>query len=105
MNLVTLYLATNPIPGSLPTPSPELPPAHHHIHRSPLREDLFGHSQISAWEFRSDPHAVHVSAGSKRSHDHDYNVDDFFSDMKKRRVNPSYDPGIYFSSVHVVMLD
>jgi hypothetical protein len=31
-----------------------------------------------------------VSVGSKRSHE--YSVDDFFSDMKKRRVSPSYDP-------------
>ncbi|KAE9400553.1 hypothetical protein BT96DRAFT_992868 [Gymnopus androsaceus JB14] len=79
--------------SSLPTPSPELAPAHHHLraHRSPLREDLFGHSQVPVWEFRSDPNAV---AGSKRSHDHDYSVDDFFTDMKKRRVNPSYDPSM-----------
>lgn len=35
-----------------------------------------------------------VPTGSKRSHD--YNVDDFFTDMKKRRVNPSYDPRRYY---------
>jgi len=38
-----------------------------------------------------------VSAGTKRSHD--YGVDEFFSDMKKRRVNPSYDPREYNTSI------
>ncbi|KAJ4485903.1 transcription factor PacC, partial [Lentinula aciculospora] len=81
--------------SSLPTPSPELPPAHRHSHHSPLHDDLFIHNQAPAWEaLRSDSNAVHVAAGSKRSHDHDYSVDDFFNDMKKRRVNPSYDPGM-----------
>ncbi|KAJ3799360.1 hypothetical protein GGU11DRAFT_777308 [Lentinula aff. detonsa] len=82
--------------SSLPTPSPDLPPAHHnHTHHSPLHDDLFIHNQVAGWEaLRSDSNPVHVSAGSKRSHDHDYSVDDFFNDMKKRRVNPSYDPGM-----------
>lgn len=80
--------------GSLPTPSPELTPPHHHTHHSPLHDDLFIHNQLPPWDgLRSDSNAVHVSAGSKRSHDNDYSVDDFFNDMKKRRVNPSYDPG------------
>ncbi|KAK7463888.1 hypothetical protein VKT23_005823 [Stygiomarasmius scandens] len=76
--------------GLLPTPSPELAPAHHHhshshSHRS---DDMYLQNSIPSWEvLRSEP----VSAGSKRSHD-DYSVDDFFTDMKKRRVNPSYDP-------------
>ncbi|KAJ3825621.1 hypothetical protein F5878DRAFT_656318 [Lentinula raphanica] len=80
--------------SSLPTPSPDLPPAHHHhIHHSPLHDDVYAHNHLPGWEaLRSDPN--HVSAGSKRSHDHDYSVDDFFNDMKKRRVNPSYDPGM-----------
>ncbi|KAF9076053.1 hypothetical protein BDP27DRAFT_1414602 [Rhodocollybia butyracea] len=76
--------------SSLLTPSPELAPAHHHAHHSPLHEDLFTHDQIP-WGLRSDPNTVHVSAGSKRSHD-DYSMGDFFTDMKKRKVNPSYDP-------------
>ncbi|KAF5388607.1 hypothetical protein D9757_004601 [Collybiopsis confluens] len=77
--------------SSLPTPSPELAPARHHSHHSPLHDSVFLHNHAtSAWEgLRSDP--THISTGSKRSHDHDYNVDDFFTDMKKRRVNPSYD--------------
>ncbi|KAJ3882740.1 hypothetical protein F5051DRAFT_393533 [Lentinula edodes] len=81
--------------SSLPTPSPELTPSHHHTHHSPLHDDLFIHNQLPPWDgLRSDSNAVHVSAGSKRSHDNDYSVDDFFNDMKKRRVNPSYDPGM-----------
>ncbi|KAJ3863187.1 hypothetical protein EV359DRAFT_43616 [Lentinula novae-zelandiae] len=81
--------------SSLPTPSPELTPPHHHTHHSPLHDDLFIHNQLPPWDgLRSDSNAVHVSAGSKRSHDNDYSVDDFFNDMKKRRVNPSYDPGM-----------
>jgi hypothetical protein len=45
-------------------------------------------SQLPSWEvLRGDQQ---LSTGSKRPHD--YNVDDFFTDMKKRRVNPSYDP-------------
>jgi len=49
---------------------------------------MYLQNSIPSWEvLRSEP----VSAGSKRSHD-DYSVDDFFTDMKKRRVNPSYDP-------------
>ncbi|KAJ3483376.1 hypothetical protein NLJ89_g12068 [Agrocybe chaxingu] len=52
---------------------------------------MFMSSQpLPAWEvMRNDPPSV--STGSKRAHD-SYNVDDFFTDMKKRRVNPSYDP-------------
>ncbi|CAA7265964.1 unnamed protein product [Cyclocybe aegerita] len=75
----------------LPTPSPELghPSAHPHSHHP--SHDMFMSSQpLPAWEvMRNDPPSV--STGSKRAHD-SYNVDDFFTDMKKRRVNPSYDP-------------
>ncbi|KDR85408.1 hypothetical protein GALMADRAFT_132105 [Galerina marginata CBS 339.88] len=77
----------------LPTPSPELghPSAHPHSHHHHQpSHDMFMQSNppLSSWDvLRSDS----VSTGSKRSHS-DYNVDDFFSDMKKRRVNPSYDP-------------
>ncbi|KAF9502430.1 hypothetical protein BDN71DRAFT_1459780 [Pleurotus eryngii] len=68
--------------GILPSPSPEL--AHHH---SPTH-DAFLHHQVPAWEVLR-PDAGSVPTGSKRSHD--YAVDDFFTDMKKRRVMPSYD--------------
>ncbi|KAI3622489.1 transcription factor [Moniliophthora roreri] len=44
-------------------------------------------SHLPTWEVLDQP----VSAGLKRSYDHDYSVDDFFTDMKKRRLNPSYD--------------
>ncbi|KAF8973619.1 hypothetical protein BDZ97DRAFT_1775950 [Flammula alnicola] len=77
----------------LPTPSPELghPSAHpqsHHHH--PSSHDIFMQSQsLPSWDvLRNDPGPV--PTGSKRGHD--YNVDDFFTDMKKRRVTPSYDP-------------
>ncbi|KAJ8496130.1 hypothetical protein ONZ45_g12573 [Pleurotus djamor] len=67
--------------GFLPSPSPDL--AHHH---SPTH-DSFLHQQVPAWEvLRQDG----LPTGSKRSHD--YAVDDFFTDMKKRRVMPAYDP-------------
>ncbi|KAK0500613.1 hypothetical protein EDD18DRAFT_1145129 [Armillaria luteobubalina] len=74
--------------GLLPTPSPELPhQVAHHV--SPSDDLHMLHNQLPSWEvLRTDDPPV--SAGSKRSHD--YNVDDFFTDMKKRRVNPSYDP-------------
>ncbi|KIK70767.1 hypothetical protein GYMLUDRAFT_32817 [Collybiopsis luxurians FD-317 M1] len=79
--------------SSLPTPSPELAPARQHSHHSPLHDNVFLHNHASSWDaLRSDTN--HVSVGSKRSHEHDYSVDDFFTDMKKRRVNPSYDPSM-----------
>jgi len=41
------------------------------------------------WEvLRNEP--APMPTGSKRPHD--YGVDDFLTDMKKRRVNPAYDP-------------
>ncbi|KAG5644597.1 hypothetical protein DXG03_008075 [Asterophora parasitica] len=71
--------------GVLATPSPEL--GHSSAHPS---HEIFLQNQQLAWEsLRPDGHAS-VPTGSKRSHD--YSVDDFFTDMKKRRVNPSYDP-------------
>ncbi|KAF8913066.1 hypothetical protein CPB84DRAFT_511204 [Gymnopilus junonius] len=62
------------------------PHSHHHASSS----QMFMHSNpLSPWDvLRSD--TTSVTAGSKRSHD--YHVEDFFTDMKKRRVNPSYDP-------------
>ncbi|KAF8807786.1 hypothetical protein BYT27DRAFT_7098821 [Phlegmacium glaucopus] len=75
----------------LPTPSPELlhPSALPHAHHPSSAHEIYLQNQpLPAWEvLRSEP-----SIGSKRSHD--YSVDDFFTDMKKRRVNPSYDPGM-----------
>lgn len=66
----------------LPTPSPELDPAS-------LAQDFFGTHGPPTWETLRSGHSV--SAGTKRSHD--YAMEDFFTDMKKRRLAPSYDPG------------
>jgi hypothetical protein len=51
----------------------------------------------SAWEHTRSESLT----GSKRSYD--YGVDDFFTDVKKRRVNPSYDPreSRFFRSLHI----
>ncbi|KAL0057350.1 hypothetical protein AAF712_016016, partial [Marasmius tenuissimus] len=67
----------------LPTPSPGLTPAHHY-HHSPAADP-----SPPTWNVYDPPP---ISAGLKRSYDHAeaYNVKDFFSDMKKRRFNPSY---------------
>ncbi|KAF9015587.1 hypothetical protein BDQ17DRAFT_1341320 [Cyathus striatus] len=77
--------------GLLPTPSPEFghSPVNPHIHQHSSHDIFLQNQSLSSWEvLRADPSSV--QAGSKRSHD--YSVDDFFSDMKKRRVNPAYDP-------------
>ncbi|KIM47802.1 hypothetical protein M413DRAFT_439482 [Hebeloma cylindrosporum] len=67
----------------LPTPSPEL--AHTSAHHHHSSHEPFIPNQIPSWGDQAS-----IPTGSKRAHD--YNVDDFFTDMKKRRVNPSYDP-------------
>lgn len=79
--------------GLLSTPSPELGHSSvHHPHHS--SHEIFLHNQqLPAWEVLRSEGNTSVPTGSKRSHD--YNVDDFFTDMKKRRVNPSYDPRKY----------
>lgn len=66
--------------GALPTPSPELDQA--------SVQDFFGNHGHPTWETSRATHPV--SAGMKRSHD--YGVEEFFTDMKKRRLTPSYDP-------------
>ncbi|KAJ7786551.1 hypothetical protein B0H16DRAFT_1490844, partial [Mycena metata] len=73
----------NPFVGSYPnfppTPSPDFsPPPMHHSNHSPT-DDMFPPNQ---WDG--------PNTGSKRGHD--YSVDDFFTDMKKRRLSPAYDP-------------
>ena len=74
----------------LPTPSPELlhASAHPHSHHPSSAHDIYLQNQ-PAWESSRSESFI----GSKRSYD--YGVDDFFSDVKKRRVNPSYDPRQY----------
>ncbi|KAJ6504389.1 transcription factor PacC [Mycena vulgaris] len=65
-------------PNFPPTPSPDFspPPMQNH---SPTDEMFMPNH---GWDG--------TTTGSKRSHD--YSVDDFFTDMKKRRLSPSYDP-------------
>ncbi|KAG1828380.1 hypothetical protein EV424DRAFT_1485021 [Suillus variegatus] len=71
--------------SALPTPSPELDNHPRHV---PLPSyDPFLHNQVPSWDStKSDPRA---SNRNKRSLD--YTVDDFFTEMKKRKVNPAYD--------------
>ncbi|KAH8099334.1 hypothetical protein BXZ70DRAFT_1009148 [Cristinia sonorae] len=83
--------------GVLPTPSPDI--AH-----SPLNftvadpshpHDMYGvhNHQLPSWEVLrpdgSSSSAGAANTGAKRSYD--YGVGDFFTDVKKRRVNPAYD--------------
>uniref|UniRef100_D8PS93 Expressed protein n=1 Tax=Schizophyllum commune (strain H4-8 / FGSC 9210) TaxID=578458 RepID=D8PS93_SCHCM len=77
------------------TPSPEITSPmdhrdHHrrsHSHHTPPSHMFMPNDSLPQWEvLRPEAHA---SAGQKRSHDF---MDDFFTDMKKRRVSPSYDP-------------
>jgi hypothetical protein len=94
-------LLTHPFPlpdgsyGVLPTPSPELDQAS-------IAQDLFGNHSHPTWDTLRP--APSVSAGTKRSHD--YAVEEFFTDMKKRRLTPSYDPRKLFLVVatHVRVL-
>jgi hypothetical protein len=80
--------------GILPTPSPELSPGLSHSGPPVSAHDLFLQNQLPSWEvLRQDGSSGPASAGMKRSHDHA--IDEFFQDMKKRRVNPSYDPREY----------
>ena len=74
--------------GVLPTPSPELDQAS-------IAQDFFGNHGHPTWETLR--HAQPVSAGTKRSHD--YGVEEFFTDMKKRRLEPSYDPRKSFRTI------
>ncbi|KAG2755447.1 hypothetical protein P692DRAFT_20826475 [Suillus brevipes Sb2] len=72
--------------SALPTPSPELEP-HPSRHVPHSSYELFLQNQVPSWDGgKSDARA---SNRNKRSLD--YSVDDFFTEMKKRKVNPSYD--------------
>ncbi|KAG6817730.1 hypothetical protein H0H87_004521 [Tephrocybe sp. NHM501043] len=68
----------------LSTPSPELD--HSSIHHTSSHDAFLHNQQLASWE--NVQHEAPVSTGSKRSHDY---IDEFFTDMKKRRMNPSYD--------------
>ncbi|KAG6911600.1 hypothetical protein DXG01_011903 [Tephrocybe rancida] len=68
----------------LSTPSPELD--HSSIHHANSHEAFLQNQQLASWE--NVQHEAPVPTGSKRSSDY---IDEFFTDMKKRRMNPSYD--------------
>ncbi|KAG2154624.1 hypothetical protein DEU56DRAFT_769456 [Suillus clintonianus] len=73
--------------SALPTPSPELESNHPSRHVPHSSYELFLHNQVPSWDGpKSD---LRPSNRNKRSLE--YNVDDFFTEMKKRKVNPSYD--------------
>lgn len=95
--------------GLLPTPSPELGHSHPHVshrnsysqahpaHNSFLQHHGAGAVGLPTWEVLRDDGSsgglpTGAGGGMKRSHDA---VEEFFTDMKKRRVNPSYDPRQY----------
>ncbi|KAI9454160.1 hypothetical protein BJY52DRAFT_774192 [Lactarius psammicola] len=61
--------------GALPTPSPEV------THQQ---------TQLPSWETLRPDGSSAPSTGIKRSHDYAVAVEDFFQDVKKRRVSPSY---------------
>ena len=48
---------------------------------------FMSNQSVSSWEVLDSSGSV----GSKRSHDYSSGVDAFVNDMKKRRVDPSYD--------------
>lgn len=80
--------------GLLPTPSPEM--QHAPIHYQPPVSDGGDAYRIQPpWEaLRADGSSVTTTAagaGSKRSFA-DYEMQEFFADVKKRRVAPAYDP-------------
>ena len=73
--------------GVLPTPSPELVhPCAHPFH--PSHDMLMPSQSVPSWEVLPDSSG---SVGSKRSYDYSSGMDAFFTDMKKRRVDPLYD--------------
>ncbi|KAH7885982.1 hypothetical protein F5I97DRAFT_1809864 [Phlebopus sp. FC_14] len=75
----------------LPTPSPEL---NHNPHTPrqipPSAYDLFLHNQVPSWDALKNP-AQSAAPPPRVKRTFDYTVDDFFTEMKKRKVNPSYD--------------
>lgn len=86
--------------GLLHTPSPEI--SEQAAIRYPSsdapssRVNLYqmqNHHQLPTWEVLTvdgTPNRT-TGGGAKRTHD-EYSVDEFFTDVKKRRVAPSYDP-------------
>ncbi|KAH9965108.1 hypothetical protein BGW80DRAFT_1438449 [Lactifluus volemus] len=64
-------------PGTKPPPYP-------HIH-------FIEKTQLPTWETLRPDNFSAPSAGTKRSHEYAVAIEDFFQDVKKRRVIPSYD--------------
>lgn len=97
----------------LPTPSPELGPrgySHHPSHHQHQQIHVSGYHpppqpQLPTWETLKPDGTTGPAVGSKRGYgDLDgvrgsYGVEEFFSDMKKRRVEPSYDIRMSFLSL------
>ncbi|CDO73064.1 hypothetical protein BN946_scf185007.g118 [Trametes cinnabarina] len=78
--------------GVLPTPSPELDYGQDAAEIHPRNQLYRTQPPLPTWEVLSEDaqgRSVPIS-GAKRSYD--YGVDDFFADVKKRRVTPAYDP-------------
>ena len=91
--------------GVLPTPSPELDYAPEAVSAHGRGQMYRMHPSLPSWEVLADDVSarnVPVS-GSKRSYD--YTVDEFFTDVKKRRVNPAYDTRTYSSTLFVASTD
>nr|AZJ17930.1 PacC [Ganoderma lucidum] len=77
--------------GVLPTPSPELDYSPEVVAAHDRNQMYRVQQQLPTWEVLAEdvPARSGMVSGTKRSHD--YTVDDFFTDVKKRRVNPAYD--------------
>ena len=78
--------------GLLPTPSPEIQHAPIHYQSPESSTEVYSRIQ-PPWEaLRPDGTPVTTTAaGSKRAYA-DYEMQEFFTDVKKRRVAPAYDP-------------
>ncbi|KAH7930505.1 hypothetical protein BV22DRAFT_1028227 [Leucogyrophana mollusca] len=75
---------------SLPTPSPELEHTVYAGHHAPNSSyDLLLQNQVPSWDGPKSDTTAPSSTRTKRSYE--YSVDDLLADMKKRKVNPSYD--------------
>ena len=76
----------------LAVPSPRSSHPSRQLHTPP--HDAFSQNDLPSWETLPAEDSPPVSAGSKRSHDFTAEevVSDFVSDMKKRRLTPSYSP-------------
>lgn len=83
--------------GVLPTPSPELDYAPEVVAVHDRNQMYRAQQQLPSWEVLAEdvPSRNIPASGTKRSYD--YTVDDFFTDVKKRRVNPAYDSRTYIA--------